>query len=75
MDASSTALSLTVNGQPAEVPAGATVADVLRARGLDPAMHGIAVAVDGAVVRRARWAEHALAEGADVEVITAAQGG
>lgn len=36
---------------------------------------GIAVAVNGEVVRRADWASHRLADGDVVDVVTAAQGG
>ncbi|GAA1848173.1 sulfur carrier protein ThiS [Brevibacterium marinum] len=36
---------------------------------------GLAVAVDGEVVRRGRWAEFALAQGHSVDVVTAVQGG
>ena len=39
-------------------------------RGVD-----VAVAVDGEVVPRSRWADHALAEGQRVEVLQAVQGG
>lgn len=36
---------------------------------------GIAVAVDGEVLRRGRWAEFALDDGHAVDVVTAVQGG
>jgi len=36
---------------------------------------GIAVAVNGEVVRRVDWAAHRLADGDVVDVLTAAQGG
>lgn len=36
---------------------------------------GIAVAVNGEVVRRADWASHRLVDGDVVDVVTAAQGG
>ena len=36
---------------------------------------GIAVAVNGQVVRRVDWAAHRLADGDVVDVLTAAQGG
>ncbi|WP_166971162.1 sulfur carrier protein ThiS [Brevibacterium atlanticum] len=36
---------------------------------------GIAVAVDGEVVRRGRWADFALADGHAVDIVTAVQGG
>jgi len=66
---------LTVNGEPAQVPEGTTVSDLLRRAGRDPAAHGVAVAVNGAVVRRALWEETLLHGGDEVEVITASQGG
>lgn len=67
-------LSLRINGT-AESLSAKTLADLLDAKGVDPARRGIAVAVNGAVVPRARWAEHALASGDSVEIIQARQGG
>ena len=40
-----------------------------------PDARGVAVAVDGEVIPRARWSELELIEGARVEVLTAMQGG
>lgn len=71
---SADALALTVNGV-AEVHRVAGVADLLRAKGLDPERKGIAVAVNGAVVPRRAWAGTALASGDTVEIIEAKQGG
>ncbi|MCX6464636.1 MAG: sulfur carrier protein ThiS [Pseudonocardiales bacterium] len=62
-----------VNGERRELPAGAAVADALAALGLPRS--GVAVAVDGEVVRRVDWSTAALTEGARVEVLTAVQGG
>ncbi|MFG1291919.1 sulfur carrier protein ThiS [Xanthobacter versatilis] len=67
-------LALKVNGAPEDHQA-ATVADLLRAKGLDPERKGIAVAVNGAVVPRRTWAEAALSAGDAVEIIEAKQGG
>lgn len=67
-------LPLRVNGAPEE-HAAATIAQLLDAKGVDPARRGIAVAVNGAVVPRARWPEHALSAGDSVEIIQARQGG
>jgi thiamine biosynthesis protein ThiS len=67
--------TLHVNGQAREVPAGASVEDALRLVGRDPAVPGVAVAVNEAVVRRADWARTTLAAGDRVEVVTASQGG
>ncbi|MEP9355013.1 sulfur carrier protein ThiS [Xanthobacter sp. KR7-65] len=69
-----TALSLKVNGI-VEAHAVETVADLLRAKDLDPERKGIAVAVNGAVVPRRTWAEMPLAAGDAVEIIEAKQGG
>jgi sulfur carrier protein len=57
------------------VPAGHTVADLVRVATGSPAPRGVAVAVNGAVVRRADWATTCLSEGDRVEVLTATQGG
>ena len=64
-----------VNGEISDLPAGETVASVLRRLGLDAHAKGVAVAVDGEVLPRACWEEFALAEDCRVEVLTAMQGG
>jgi sulfur carrier protein len=64
-----------LNGERSEVRPGETVSAVLGRLGLSPQTRGIAVAVDGEVVPRARWEVFALAENARVEVLTAMQGG
>jgi sulfur carrier protein len=64
---------LIVNGNPREV-AGALDLSGLVAE-LTTAARGVAVAVNGEVVPRSGWAERALREGDQVEVLTAAQGG
>lgn len=66
-------ITVRVNGEQSQFPAGATVADVVSR--LTGAPQGIAVALDGTVVPRARWAGTALKAGADIEVLTAVQGG
>ena len=65
---------LTVNGVDEEI-AAATVAQLLVARGIDPAARFLAVAVNGAVVRRASWDEAALKAGDAVEIVRPLQGG
>ncbi|MEP9376323.1 sulfur carrier protein ThiS [Aquabacter sp. CN5-332] len=69
-----TLLDLRVNGAPEALDV-ATIADLLDAKGVDPARKGIAVALNGAVVPRARWAEQQLAAGDTIEIIQARQGG
>jgi sulfur carrier protein len=65
---------LTVNGVDEEV-AVTTVAQLLAVRGIDPAARFLAVAVNGAVVRRAEWPDAALQAGDAVEIVRPLQGG
>lgn len=65
---------LVVNGDPRPLVPGETVADVVAAL-LGAAASGVAVAVDGQVVRRTDWASTVLTHGTRVEVLTAMQGG
>ena len=65
---------LKINGVDEEV-AVTTIAQLLAARGIDPAARFLAVAVNGAVVRRATWEEAALQAGDAVEIVRPLQGG
>ena len=67
--------SVMLNGEPRELPGGATVASAVVASGAPEAGRGIAVAVDGEVVPRGSWEATALSEGQQVEVLHAVQGG
>jgi thiazole synthase len=67
-------LRVELNGEPRELPDGATVADAVREAGGDPQARVFAVAVGGEVVPRGEW-ERALDEGEKVEVLAAIQGG
>ena len=69
------AIFITLNGEAAEVPSGLTVAQLLRQRGLNPEESGIAVAVAQQVVPRAKWDEAEVEAGAEIEIVTATQGG
>ncbi len=64
-----------VNGQQRLLDAAATVADVVALLGHGPPGAGIAVALNGEVVRRAEWARTRVAEGDRMEILEAAQGG
>ena len=66
-------MNVIVNGQPVELSDGATTAVAVQV--LTSAPSGIAVAVNGAVVRRSEWESTPLADGDQVEVLTAVQGG
>ena len=63
----------TVNGEPHEVGAGTTVAELVAA--WCPSPRGVAVAVDGTVVPRSAWGSTVVDAGAAVEIVTAAAGG
>jgi sulfur carrier protein len=65
---------LKVNGVDAEV-AAATVAELLAVRGVDPTAKFLAVAINGAVVRRAEWPHTRLRPGDAVEIVRPLQGG
>jgi sulfur carrier protein len=65
---------LRINGIEEEV-AAATLAELLIDRGIDPKARFLAVAVNGAVVRRAEWAARPLSPGDDVEIVRPLQGG
>jgi len=62
-----------VNGTEREVPDGATVTGLLAA--LEVPARGVAVAVDGVVIARTDHDRAVVPEGADVQVLTAVQGG
>ncbi|HEX8689820.1 MAG TPA: sulfur carrier protein ThiS [Solirubrobacterales bacterium] len=68
-------MRIELNGRPRELPAGATLADAVRESGAGAEARGVAVALDGEVVPRARWGSTALANGQKVEVLAAIQGG
>ena len=65
-------MTITVNGEATSITPDATVHDLLLQLGLPD--QGIAVAVDGAVVPRGRWGQ-GLVAGAQIEIVTAVQGG
>ena len=67
-------IRIRVNGVEEQL-AAATVSDVLEARGLALEARGIAVALNGRVVTRIAWATTTLADGDDVEIVRAMQGG
>ncbi len=64
-------MRITVNGQPRELPTGATLATVAA----DRPGPGTAVALNGAVIRAAEWSATRLTEADRVEVVMPMQGG
>ncbi len=74
MNPAMASLSVSVNDRPRVLSGTATVTALLADLGL-AGRTGIAVAVNGTVVARARWEAHDLREGDRVLVIEATQGG
>jgi sulfur carrier protein len=66
-------VNVIVNGEPREVADGATVASVVET--VTEAPSGVAVALNGEIVRRADWAATIVTEADRLEVLTAVQGG
>jgi sulfur carrier protein len=65
---------ITINGE-SEPLAAATLAVLLADKAVDTGQKGIAVALNGAVVPRAAWAQTNLKPGDRVEIVRARQGG
>jgi sulfur carrier protein len=69
-------MKIELNGRPVELAPGATVADAVIEAGAEAGdSRGIAVAVDGEVIRRAAWRMTELEGDQSVEVVRAVQGG
>jgi sulfur carrier protein len=66
--------TIEVNGQSEPFEPG-PVSALLARRGIDPAGKGLAVAVNGSVLRRADWPKIALRAGDHIEIVQAKQGG
>ena len=66
-------ISVTVNGQSREVPAGLDLEGLLFFLGLDPSR--VAVEHNGAIVPRSEYADTVLREGDRIEVVHFVQGG
>ena len=68
-------MTIELNGRTVELSAGATVADAVIEAGADGDGRGVAVAVDGEVIRRVDWRKTKLRSDQSVEVVRAVQGG
>jgi sulfur carrier protein len=68
-------MKLMVNGEARELADGTTVAQLVESLGDGSGGRGMAVALDGQVVRRGEWPETRLRNGARVEIVVAVQGG
>ena len=67
--------AVVINGERHELPEDATVALAVHELGVPDEGRGVAVAVDGEVVPRGEWADTALRDGQEIEVLHAVQGG
>lgn len=68
-------MTVRLNGDDVAVPLGATVAEIAGTTGVGSESRGVAVALDGEVVRRADWASTVVHDGQRIEILTAVQGG
>lgn len=69
-------MNVRVNGQPRDLPEGATIGDAVSVVVKAPAAtRGVAVAVNGEVVARSRWNQVTLSEEDRVEILRAVGGG
>jgi sulfur carrier protein len=66
--------TICINGEDRQL-AAATVIELLRAEGVDPRRRGVAVAVNGQVVRRGDWPTTPLSAGDAVEIVKPFAGG
>ena len=66
-------MQVIINGRPHRTPAAMSLAQAVAL--LTSAQAGVAAAVNGDIVRRAAWDSTSLADGDQVEVLTAVQGG
>jgi sulfur carrier protein len=66
-------MEVIINGEPHRAPGPMSLAEAVAL--LTPAETGVAAAVNGDVVRRSAWEVTRLADGDQVEVVTAVQGG
>jgi len=65
---------LTINGEPRQ-SAATNVFALLTEEGVKPDAKGVAVALNGAVVRKAEWGTTELSEGDTVEIVKPFSGG
>ena len=68
-------VALQLNGEPVEVRAGTTIADLVATLTHADDPKGVAVAVDRAVIPRSEWSTTPARAGSLVEVVSAVAGG
>ena len=68
-------MTIRLNGEETTIDAGTTVEQLLGRLDVPPQARGVAVALDAEVVPRGEWPRTVIADGTQVEVVTAIQGG
>ncbi len=68
-------IQIALNGATAEIPANTTLLALLARLDIDPAVGGIAIAVNAAVVPRSQWQHTTLQAHDEVELVRATAGG
>jgi sulfur carrier protein len=68
-------LQVTINGEQREIERASTVASVVHSMAGTPGGRGLAVALSGEVVPRTLWSSTELADGDQLEIVVAVQGG
>lgn len=63
-----------MNGKPESLSAD-VLSDLLRGRGIEPTARGLAIALNGTLVPRSRWAETKLRPGDKIDIVRAFPGG
>lgn len=66
---------LTINGKNRDVTQSATVEALVLSLGLEAPEGGVAVALNGEVLRRGEWKNQTLKENDKIEIVRATQGG
>ena len=66
-------LSIRLNGDPIECPAGLSLLELLELRGYKPQL--VVVEFNGEILPRSRWADQPVREADGVEVVTIVGGG
>lgn len=68
-------MNIRLNGQTEELNEGSTVLSLVTQQSQDSSFQGIAVALNGEVIRRASWESTLLSQDDDVEILHAVAGG
>ena len=66
-------IEIVVNGQPRQTPAGQSLAELLVWLEVDPAR--VAIELNRSIIRRERWAETQIGQGATLEIVQFVGGG